>query len=129
MNMLMWLSNFDGRIPIPAILKPRKLWTGKQIFTLIMPQVNLIRFTSTHPDNEFGDLSVGDTKVIIDQGELLAGILCKKTLGTSGGSLIHVIWLEHGPEVTKNFLDQTQAIVNQWLVNHGFTVGIGYVIM
>lgn len=125
MNTLMWLHTFEGKIPIPAILKPRKLWTGKQLFSLIIPHVNLIRFTSTHPDAEVSDISPGDTKVLIEQGELLAGILCKKTLGTSGGSLIHVIWLEHGPEATRNFLGQAQSLVNYWLLNHGFTVGIG----
>ena len=36
-NILMWLENWDGRIPAPAILKPRPLWTGKQVFTLFIP--------------------------------------------------------------------------------------------
>lgn len=31
MNMLMWLEDWNGRIPTPAILKPRPLWTGKQV--------------------------------------------------------------------------------------------------
>jgi DNA-directed RNA polymerase beta' subunit len=30
MNILMWLEDWDGRIPMPALLKPRPLWTGKQ---------------------------------------------------------------------------------------------------
>jgi hypothetical protein len=87
MNILMWLPTFDGKIPIPAIIKPKKLWTGKQIFSLIIPQVNLIGFSSTHPDGEDTWNSPGDTKVIIEQGELLAGNLCKRTLGkmTCGG--------------------------------------------
>eukprot|EP01113_Clastostelium_recurvatum_P019728 TRINITY_DN2328_c0_g1_i3.p1 TRINITY_DN2328_c0_g1~~TRINITY_DN2328_c0_g1_i3.p1 ORF type:complete len:1809 (+),score=540.19 TRINITY_DN2328_c0_g1_i3:155-5581(+) len=125
MNNVMWTSNFDGRLPNPAILKPKKLWTGKQIFSLIIPPVNLVRFTSTHPDGEKNpDISPGDTKVIIEHGELLAGIVCKRTLGNSQGSLVHVIWNEHGPEATKMFLNQVQTVVNYWLLHHGFTVGI-----
>ena len=31
MNMLMWLEDWDGVVPLPAILKPRPLWTGKQV--------------------------------------------------------------------------------------------------
>ena len=31
MNILMWLEDWDGRMPTPAILKPRPLWTGKQV--------------------------------------------------------------------------------------------------
>lgn len=127
MNILMWVNSFDGRIPIPAILKPKQLWTGKQIFSLIIPKVNLIRYSAAHPDGEISNISPGDTKVIIEQGELLSGILCKNTLGATGSGLIHVIWLEHGPSAAQNFLDQTQALVNQWLLTHGFSVGIGFV--
>lgn len=92
-NILMWWEEFDGKIPIPTILKPRPLWTGKQIFTLIIPkQINLMRQAFWHPDAEVGDLSPGDTQVRIEKGEVVAGTLCKKTLGTGQGSLIHVIW-------------------------------------
>lgn len=38
---------------------------------------------------------------------------------------MHVIFHEYGPEATKRFLNETQAIVNYWLLHHGFTVGIG----
>jgi hypothetical protein len=31
MNVLMWLEDWDGLIPLPAVLKPRPLWTGKQV--------------------------------------------------------------------------------------------------
>lgn len=31
MNILMWLEDWDGRVPTPVILKPRPLWSGKQV--------------------------------------------------------------------------------------------------
>ena len=31
MNILMWLEDWDGKVPMPAIIKPRPLWTGKQV--------------------------------------------------------------------------------------------------
>ena len=34
MNILMWLEDWDGKIPMPAILKPQPLWTGKQVRAL-----------------------------------------------------------------------------------------------
>ena len=64
-------------------------------------------------------------QVLIQNGELLTGGLCKKTLGTSGGSLIHVIWMEHGAEAARAFLSQAQYLVNYWLLQHGFSIGIG----
>jgi len=64
-------------------------------------------------------------QVLIQNGELLTGTLCKKTLGASGGSLIHVIWMEEGPEAARAFLSQAQYTVNHWLLQHGFSIGIG----
>jgi DNA-directed RNA polymerase II subunit RPB1 len=34
-NLLMWVVDWDGIIPAPAILKPKPFWTGKQVFSLI----------------------------------------------------------------------------------------------
>ena len=31
MNILMWVEDWDGRVPAPAIYKPKALWTGKQV--------------------------------------------------------------------------------------------------
>lgn len=42
MNLLMWID-YNGKLPPPAIIKPRPLWTGKQIISLVIPNVNLER--------------------------------------------------------------------------------------
>ncbi|KAI9348768.1 DNA-directed RNA polymerase II largest subunit [Zopfochytrium polystomum] len=126
MNILMWVPNWDGVIPTPAILKPIPLWTGKQMMSLVIPKINLEGYHSQHPDNEKDEnISVGDTKVIVQQGELLAGILCKKTVGNSGGGIIHVTAIEYGPEAAKVFFHATQVVVNYWLLQNGFSIGIG----
>jgi len=67
----MHLPIWDGKMPTPCILKPKPLWTGKQLFSLIIPgNVNMIRTHSTHPDEEdngpYKWISPGDTKVCID---------------------------------------------------------------
>ena len=124
-NILMWLENWDGKVPAPAILKPRPLWTGKQVFSLFLPDVNLRRTSAWHKDGEQDDFSPGDTQVLIEKGELLTGTLCKRTVGAGGGGLIHVAWVEHGPHAARSFLNQTQLLVNYWLLQHSFSVGIG----
>ena len=124
MNIIMWITDFDGNIPMPAILKPKPLWTGKQIFSLILPKINLVRYTANHDDNLTGHMSHYDTEVLIENGELIKGIVCKRTVGNSSGGLIHCIWNEYGPTQTMYFLNHTQRIVNQWLLLSGFTVGI-----
>ena len=37
MDLLMNLPTWDGKIPQPAILMPVPLWTGKQLFSMIIP--------------------------------------------------------------------------------------------
>jgi DNA-directed RNA polymerase II subunit RPB1 len=54
MTLVMFLPTWDGKLPMPAILKPKPLWTGKQLFTLIIPgNVNCTRLHATHPDEVF----------------------------------------------------------------------------
>ncbi|KAM7302594.1 DNA-directed RNA polymerase II subunit RPB1-like [Ixodes scapularis] len=130
MTILMFLPIWDGKMPMPAILKPKPLWTGKQIFSLIIPgNVNLIRTHSTHPDEEddgpYKWISPGDTKVLIEHGELISGIVCKKTVGASSGSLMHVVFNELGHQVAGLFYGHIQTVVNAWLLLEGHTIGIG----
>ncbi|PSN34781.1 DNA-directed RNA polymerase II subunit RPB1 [Blattella germanica] len=133
MNLLMFLPIWDGKMPQPAIMKPKPLWTGKQVFSLIIPgNVNMIRTHSTHPDEEddgpYKWISPGDTKVrkvMVEHGELVMGILCKKTLGTSAGSLLHICFLELGHEVCGQFYGNIQTVVNNWLLLEGHSIGIG----
>ncbi|KAL7296373.1 hypothetical protein TKK_0010387 [Trichogramma kaykai] len=130
MNLLMFLPNWDCKIPKPCILKPKPLWSGKQLFSLIIPgNVNMIRTHSTHPDDEddgpYKWISPGDTKVMVEHGELIMGILCKKSLGASAGSLLHICMLELGHEVCGRFYGNIQTVINQWLLYEGHSIGIG----
>jgi len=130
MNLLMFLPDWDGKLPMPAVLKPIPYWTGKQLFSLIIPgKVNLIRNHSTHPDeeddSEYKWISPGDTKVLIENGQLLSGIVCKNTVGSSGGSLMHIVFNELGHQKAGPFYGYIQTVVNNWLLLEGHTIGIG----
>ena len=57
---------------------------------------------------------------MVEHGELIKGILCKKTLGTSAGSLLHIIFLELGHEVCGQFYGNIQTVVNNWLLLEGW---------
>ncbi|KAL3311730.1 DNA-directed RNA polymerase II subunit RPB1 [Cichlidogyrus casuarinus] len=130
MNLLMYLPTWNGKMPKPAIYKPQRLWTGKQLFSLVIPgRVNCIRVHSQHPEEEdhgpYRWISPGDTKVLVDDGQLICGTLCKKTLGSGGGSLIHIVALERSHEDLGMFFNNIQTVVNNWLLIEGFTIGIG----
>jgi DNA-directed RNA polymerase II subunit RPB1 len=116
MNIFMWLD-YPGSLPPPAILKPNKLWTGKQILSLVLPPVNY----------EKGSENIGEPKedhVLVKKGELLCGKLVKDHVGTKSNNLVHIVWKDLGPDACNQFLSDMQNIINNWLVNHGFTVGV-----
>lgn len=91
--------------------------------------MNVLRNHSTHPNDEdsgpYKWVSPGDTKVLIENGELLSGIICSRTVGRGSGNLLHVVALELGPEVAANFYSHIQLVVNAWLLSEGHTIGIG----
>ncbi|TIA40621.1 putative DNA-dependent RNA polymerase II largest subunit [Aureobasidium pullulans] len=120
MNILMWVPDWDGIIPPPAIVKPRPRWTGKQIVSLIVPAgLNLVRSDSEgmHPLNDNG--------LMVHGGELMYGLFSKKSVGASGGGIIHIVFNEKGWEATVNFFNGAQRVVNHWLLHNGFSIGIG----
>jgi DNA-directed RNA polymerase beta' subunit len=112
-------------LPKPAILKPRKLWTGKQLFNLIFPSVFCHQFSSWHDETEKPAFSVSDTEVYIDrEGTFISGTLCKKTIGPTSNGLIHKTWLYEGPEAANKLISKIQFLANHWLTKVGFSVGI-----
>jgi len=62
--------------------------------------------------------------VLVEDGELISGILCKKSLGASGGSLLHIVFLEEGYEKAGEFYAFIQMVINQWLMIEGHSIGI-----
>ena len=72
---------------------------------------------SSHP--------VFDDGMMIENGEIIYGIVEKKTVGASQGGLVHVVFREKGPEATRQLFTGIQKIVNYWLFHNGFSIGIG----
>jgi DNA-directed RNA polymerase II subunit RPB1 len=128
-NMLMWVSNWDGKIPIPAVLKPQELWTGKQLLSVILPKVNLKSKASNGPPKDASGRNMPNTfnmydhLVTIQEGELLEGTIDKKTIGSSMGGLIHTAWLDVGHEDTARFMNQVQQLINHWILQYSFSIG------
>ena len=120
MNLLMWI-NYDGTIPHPVVIKPKPLWTGKQIFSLIIPDINLNKFGEKDKANW---ASAADKNILIQKGVLHCGIMTSGTIGKSAGGMIHLIWKEHGPDACRDFLSNVQLLINNWLYTNGFTVGV-----
>ena len=105
-------------IPIPAICHPTQLWTGKQALSMIMPKDLMFKKTKPMIEEKIND-------ICIHKGQLLYGHFGKKILGRSQGSLIHILWLDFGPDECINFINRLQRGVHRWFSEQGFSIGIG----
>ena len=112
------------QLPKPCIVKPFVMWSGKQIFSLLLPdKFEFRRKSSWCCSSNQRDFTYDDGEVLVQDGEIMCGQMCKKSLGTSEGSIIHRLWLEYSPETSKNFISSLQFMVNYFIQNHGFSIG------
>lgn len=90
-----------------VVLQPKRLWSGKQIFSLILKpnnqcpvKANLEARGKAYTKNR--DLCVKDSYVLIRNSELIAGTLDKGHLGSGGkgGNIFYVILRDFGQDYT-----------------------------
>ena len=73
-NILLWVPDWDGSIPQPAIIKPVPKWTGKQMISLILPEgLSLHRVDAGKQKDEPALFPLTDVHVLIQNGELIFG--------------------------------------------------------
>lgn len=128
MNVLMWVGSLGAEhqvpVPMPAVLKPRPLWTGKQVFSLVLPKGCNHRGSSNMKAPPKDELNANDSAVVIQDGQVVTGVIDKRSVGNSAGGLIHVTWLDHGWKETARFMIQVQHIVNYWMLQNSFTISV-----
>ena len=118
-------------LPTPAILKPIKLWTGKQLFSLILKpnsksqvKLNLRNKGKNYTKNE--DMCSNDSFIIIHNSEIMAGALDKGVLGS--GSKINIFYLllrDFGEQFAADAMLRLARMASFFLMNRGFSIGIG----
>ena len=132
-NNIFFLPAVDPFLPCPAILKGTTyskgiktihapLWTGKQIFSWLLHPAISLQKTLSGGDAAKSEDWLNDKIVSIRNGEVFCGRLCKQTLGSTTGGLIHVFWKHCGPWAAAHFVSDAQRLMMQWLTH--FTVSI-----
>ncbi len=133
----------DGKdfvdIPPPAICWPVHLWTGKQVFSLLLcpnkdktARVNLQmkerNFTDkrTCPETEHPCLCPNEGYIWFHNSDLVCGNLGKNCL--SGRGIFYALLREHGPREASKAMNRMTKLCTRWLTNHGFTIGIDDVV-
>lgn len=113
-NLTMTNNQFTGKMPSPD---KDGNWRGQDIYSMFLPDISFTK------ENKSYDMDpVDHNKVIIENGVFKQGILDKTIIGKT---LIHMIFDSFGPEAVRNFLDNNQRMLNRWLSEHCFTLGMG----
>ncbi|RJE23144.1 DNA-directed RNA polymerase [Aspergillus sclerotialis] len=125
-------TGFD--LPPPSILKPQSLWTGKQVFNVLMrPNKNdpvLVNIDT--PCRHFraakgqpNDLSSNDAWLVIRNSELMCGVMDKSIVGPGKkGNLFYAILRGFGPAAAAECMNRISRLSARWLTNIGFSFGI-----
>lgn len=125
----------DGKchidIPHPTIIKPKELWTGKQLFSVLLRPdrsdsniINLcLKERNYSGSNEH--LCSRDGWVTIHNSDLVSGNICKTTLGSGSKSgLIFYIVRNHSEEAASNFMLRISKFSARWTMERGISIGI-----
>jgi len=124
-------QNLPVHLPPPAIVKPRALWTGKQVFGMMLrPNKNSnvmanleTKGKSYTKDKEF---CVNDSYVVIRNSELLAGSMDKSTMGSgSKANIFYVLLRDFGESAACTAMWRLARVASWFLMNRGFSIGIG----
>lgn len=150
---MMSSASIRMEIPPPSIIKPRELWTGKQLFTVLIQaaaltglheeegqsssqkRVEVLRtinldvaeksFSLQGKKDVAPQLCPKDGFVSFRGGELISGQAGKKTVGGgSKRSILYVLARECGPDAAAFAMNRLARFAALWLASYGFSIGV-----
>ena len=128
-NLMARNTRFVGNLPKPAMVENGvRKWSGRQALSSIIPtNINITAANRSYDENKVG----GDKEnyVVIENGEIVQGRIDTGIYQNRTKGLVHSIYSECGPDETRQFFDNTQTMVCDYLVNSGFSVGISDMIV
>lgn len=122
-------------LPPPSVLKPQMLWTGKQVFNILMRPnkddpvlVNLdaaCRQFKQPKDGQPKDLDPNDAWLVIRNSEVMCGVMDKSTIGEGKKDNVFYIMLrDYGPPAAAEGMNRLSKLSARWFTNMGFSIGI-----
>lgn len=109
-ELLSFITNKQDLVSLNERLKKYgvKPYSGKSLFSAMLPV----------------DFNYDNKGVTIMEGVLISGKLTKSHVGTKHRSIIQELWKKYGSQRTADFFTDAPRIINKWLIERGFTVGI-----
>ncbi|EFN67613.1 DNA-directed RNA polymerase I subunit RPA1 [Camponotus floridanus] len=142
------LSMVQGDVILlpPTIIKPKPLWSGKQVLSTVIiniipsdkTRINLISNAKINVKEwqvetprrwkcgvEFKNpIIMSEAEVVIRHGELLCGVLDKMHYGATSYGLIHCIYELYGEMYASKILSAFAKLFQTFLRYNGFTLGV-----
>ena len=122
------------KLPVPDLPPPKDLdeegrpyWTGKQIFSQVIPKGINLSFRADfcmNCDQCKEEECEYDAYVVIKDGEILKGTIDAAAIGAFKGKLTDRVIKELGPSVAAEFIDGMTRIAIRGIMLAGFSFGI-----
>jgi DNA-directed RNA polymerase subunit A' len=91
----------------------RPYWTGRQLFSELLPTGLNLEFTS----------SAGDT-VVIDDGRLVDGTIDEDAVGAFGGEVVDTVAKVYGKTRARQLINEVSSLAVRAIMHFGFSIGI-----
>ncbi|RDL37944.1 putative DNA-directed RNA polymerase III subunit RPC1 [Venustampulla echinocandica] len=135
-NLCMYMvdGNTHLDVPPPAIIKPQALWTGKQVFSILMRpnkdspvKVNLDAKCRDYraKAGQTPDMDPNDGWLVVRNSEVMCGRMDKTTVGSGKkDSIFYIILRDFGPDDAVIAMNRLAKLSARYLTNMGFSIGI-----
>ncbi|CAI8603101.1 unnamed protein product [Vicia faba] len=126
-------------LPTPAIIKPVELWSGKQLFSILLrPHANVRVYVNLtvkekiynakkrdDRNRELKTMCLNDGFVYFRNSELISGQIGKVTLGNGNkDGLFSVLLRDYKSDAAASCMNRLAKLSARWIGNHGFSIGI-----
>jgi DNA-directed RNA polymerase subunit A' len=109
-------------LPLPK--KKNQDWTGKEIFSLLLPKnLNMVYKAEIcrKCDECLREECQNDAYVVIENGELKSGAMDEKAYGAFSGKILDSVVKEYGTDKAREFLDSATKLAISSIMRRGFT--------
>ncbi len=124
---VLYRAGVDAELTDPIIEDGEEYYTGKQLFSLILPNdLNLTYKAKVCKKCEhcLTDKCPDDAYVVIRNGKILSGVMDEKSFGAFAGELLDRLIKDYGTDVARKFLDQATTLSIIAITKNGFSTGI-----
>jgi len=111
-----------ARMPLPKATG--KDWTGKQVFSLLLPKdLNMVYKAEIcrKCDECLKQECKNDAYVVIENGQIKTGAMDEKAYGAFSGKILDSIVKEYGTDKAREFLDSSTKLAIAGIMKRGFT--------